>query len=356
MGIASSAVQLSAETARTAVKITAVGNGLRKPLVDIVSNVSGVEAERNLQGRRERADLKGVPSPRRITYDYQSLTSPMWTPRRPEFSCAANSVSLMMPIIEPYFVRSARRALPLLSSSLVPLATGYLEQEAEHLRQHRLFNQLLVDNYPSLRHTERFMKRAYRWLEDHRSLEFSCAFAAVSETMAYSAARWAAERRTELFGRADEVAATLFLWHLAEEVEHKSAAFEIHRQLVAAEGRPVLARCRLLGAMALALGLVVLFVVWGTTVMLWGEHRFHHPIAWYRLTRWSLVFAFELLSNLTLSLLPGFHPDDLADPLFYEVWLREFDADTGSIPPWTDVPIRVGSPTQPLQETGLHAD
>ena len=278
-------------------------------------------------------------SPRRVTFDYSSQTSPIWTPARPEFSCAANSVSLMMPIIEPYFVRSARRALPLLPPDLATTAQAYLEQEAEHFRQHRLFNRMLTDRYPALQRTERTLGAVYRWLERNRSLAFSCAFAAASETMAYSAARWAADRRSELFRDADEVASTLFLWHLAEEVEHKSAAFEIHRRVADFEDRPVLARLRLVASMVVALALVVAFVVWGTTVMLAGERRLHHPIAWFRLLRWSLVFAFELLGNLAVSLLPGFHPDDFVDPLFYEVWLREFDAATGTVPIWVDVPV-----------------
>lgn len=283
------------------------------------------------------ADLYNVLSPRRVSFDYSSQRSPIWTPTRPEFSCAANSVSLMMPIIEPYFVRSARRALPLLPPDLATTAQAYLEQEAEHLRQHRLFNRMLTEHYPALRRTERAMGSIYRWLEDSRSLGFSCAFAAASETMAYSAARWAAERRTELFRDADDVATTLFLWHLAEEVEHKSAAFEIHRQLVDIDDRPRRGRLRLVAAMISALTLVIVFVVWGTTVMLAGERRLHHPIAWFRLSRWSVAFAFELLGNLALSLLPGFHPDDFVDPLFYEVWLREFDAATGTLSIWTDV-------------------
>ncbi len=276
-------------------------------------------------------------SPRRVLFDYETLHSPVWTPTRPEFSCAANSVSLMMPIIEPYFVRSARRALPLLPADLAPTAEAYLQQEAEHLRQHRLFNRLLTDRYPALHRTERVMGHLYRHLEQRRSLEFSCAFAAASETMAYSAARWAAERRQELFRGADDVAATLFLWHLAEEVEHKSAAFDIHRHVVEREGRAARARLRLVAAMAMALFLVIVFVVWGTTVMLAGERRLHHPVAWFRLTSWAVTFAFEMLGNLVISMLPGFHPDDLADPAFYEVLLREFDAESASVPIWTDV-------------------
>jgi predicted metal-dependent hydrolase len=283
---------------------------------------------------------------RRIRFSYDDRDDPIWTPRRPEFSCAANSVSLMMPIIEPYFVRSARRAQPLLPTDLAREAQVYLEQEAQHHGQHVVFNRLMCRRYAGLARTEKTMGWMYRWLEERGSLEFSCAFAAASETMAYSAARWAADHRLELFTGADDVVASLFLWHLAEEVEHKSVAFDIHQHLVAQEGRPIRAWFRHLTAMVVALALVVGFVFWGTTVMLAGERRLRHPVAWFRLIRWSTVFAFELLTNLFLSLFPGFHPDDLTDPLWYELWLREFDTDTATFPVWTQVPATPGIPTQ----------
>ncbi len=290
--------------------------------------------------------MRIVITERRIRFEYPANTDPVWTPRRPEFACAANSVSLMMPTIEPYFVRSARRAQEHLPEPLATLTAGYIGQEAQHHRQHVIFNRQLHERYPGLRRSERTMGRIYKALEDRLSLEFSCAFAAASETMAYSAARWAADHRRELFRGADDIPASLFLWHLAEEVEHKSVAFEIYRHLADKEARPVRSWLRHLSAVIVALTLVMIFVFWGTTVMLAKERRLHNPVAWARLLRWSLVFAFELLTNLTVSLLPGFHPDNLTDPLWYDVWLREFDAGSETFPLWTDVPDSLGITTQ----------
>ena len=295
----------------------------------------------DLQRRQE-----DVIATRRIRFEYPDDLDPMWTPGRPEFACAANSVSLMMPSIEPYFVRSARRSLPLLPPDLARDATSYLEQEAQHHGQHLAFNRIMHRRYKGLARTEAAMKWAYGRLEAQGSLEFSCAFAAASETMAYSAARWAADHRAELFTGADEVPASLFLWHLAEEVEHKSVAFDIHRHLTGGSPTSIRSLLRYVTAMVIALSLVITFVVWGTSVMLAAERRMHLPVAWFRLIRWSVVFAFELLTNLVVSLLPGFHPNDLTDPLWYEIWLREFDAGTGSLPVWTEVPGALGITTQ----------
>lgn len=264
---------------------------------------------------------------RRIGFDYPEEIGVAWTPHQPEFACAANSVSLLMPFMEPYFVRSIAAALPRLDPDLAARTRAYLGQETQHHVQHQRFNEALTSRYRSLRFVERRAEQVYRWLGRTRSAEFNLGFAASSEAIAYSAARWSAERRRQLFSGADPVVASLFLWHLAEEVEHKSVAFDVFRSC---EGR----RRHYLGAGLLALVLVLVFVGVGTTIMLGAERRLFHPVAWFRLTGWAITFAFELVPNLALSLFASHHPDQWVDPLWYEVWLREFDASSGSLPLW----------------------
>ena len=70
-----------------------------------------------------------------FTFDDES--DPLWNPHAPEFACAANSVSLMMPFVEPYFVRSIRAALPRLDGPLQETALGLASQELAHQHQHR---------------------------------------------------------------------------------------------------------------------------------------------------------------------------------------------------------------------------
>lgn len=281
------------------------------------------------------------PTSRRVRFDYPPTTPPVWTPNKPEFSCAANSVSLMMPTIEPFFVRSARAALADLNpedhGEFIDETRRYIAQEAQHHGQHVRFNQILEQRYRVVEPLDRLIGRVYATVEKRGSQQFNVAFAAASETMAYSAARWAAHRRTELFQGADEVTTTLFLWHLAEEVEHKSVAYDLYWTIY---GERQGARRLYARAMAVALTLMVLFVVSGTTLLLTAERRLLHPMAWIRLTRWGVGFAFELLSNLAVSLLPGHHPDRFADPLWYEVWLQEFDAESETMPIWSAPALR----------------
>lgn len=265
---------------------------------------------------------------RRIAFDYPPDLDVAWIPARPEFACAANSISLLMPYMEPYFVRTVAAVVDELDGEVGSAARGYLGQEGAHHRQHRRYNRLLTDRYPGLRRVERWAAFAYRWLGRTRSSSFNLAFVAASETIAYSAARWSAGRRRDLFEGADPIVASLFLWHLAEEVEHKSVAWDV---FVACGGT----RRRYGLAAVAALALVAVFVGTGSTVMLAAERRLLNPLSWLRLGGWAVTFAFELVANLVVSVLPGHHPDDFTDPLWFEVWLREYDATTGTLPLWT---------------------
>ena len=255
---------------------------------------------------------------RRPVFGYQPDTNPCWTPNRPELACAANSVSLLMPFMEPYFVRSIAAARPHLDGELASRTRAYLSQESQHHCQHRRFNQILIGRYPGLVVVERLADRYYRWLGRRAGAEFNLAVASASETIAYSAARWSAHRRHALFDGADPKVVALFWWHLAEEVEHKAVAFEVCRARKVKFGRYV-------QAMLLSLAAVMCFVAAGTTVMLFTERRIADPRSWLRLGWWAVTFAFELIPNLVVSLWPGFHPDQLVDPLWYDLWRRQHD-------------------------------
>jgi len=265
---------------------------------------------------------------RRVQFAYPDDMDPAWNRRFPEFAFAANSVSLIMPYAEPYFVKSVRSALPDLDPANRERTEDYLRQELGHHVQHRHFNDVIGRHYPKISRVEGWMRRTYGWLGRTRSRRFNLAFAAGSETIAYAIARWTDAHLGEFFDGADPVAATMFLWHLAEEVEHKTVAFDVYDEI---DG----SRLRYLAAMTLSFTILAWFTVISTFTMLRAEHRAFRPGTWFRLLKWSMSLSFEILPDMLVSAMPGHHPDDFVDPALLTSWLGYFDPETGTMPVWT---------------------
>lgn len=264
---------------------------------------------------------------RRVGFNYPDTSLLAWTPHLPEVAAAANSVSLLMPYLEPFLARSLRRVLADLPPELATRTQWLIDQELSHQREHRNFNRRLREEAPALTRVERLMRGFFRRLERRGSRDLVLAFCAGGETVAFSIARWTERHASELFRDADPVVTTLFMWHLAEEVEHKSVAFDVQRALGGS-------RVRYLGGALLALVVLGFFTIVGSLTMLHAQRRLKNPLAWWRLTRWALSLAFEVLPNVFAAALASHHPSRIADPTSLVAWLRLYDPETGSIPLW----------------------
>lgn len=268
---------------------------------------------------------------RRMRFEYPDDFTAAWTPELPEFACVANSVSLLMPHVEPMFVRAIRhgadelRRVGGLSEELSADTAAYLRQEASHLAQHRRFNDLLITEVPSLRRVDRAIAWTVRHLERRwgrgtHGVTTLAGLVAGGEAVAYAIARWTEPRMGTLLRGADPTAAQLYLWHLAEEVEHKSVAYDV---FIALGGKK---RTYLLGLLTL-LTILGVFVVTGTTLMLAKQRRLWRPVAWWRLTSWALSFLFEAVPDMISTAVGRHHPDDLCDPAWFGLYLQGIDHD-----------------------------
>ncbi|NLA36617.1 MAG: metal-dependent hydrolase, partial [Actinobacteria bacterium] len=207
---------------------------------------------------------------RRVSFEFSPDLTPSWNPALPEFSAAANAVSLMMPYVEPFVIRAVREQVPFLRASgrddLAHDAQLYVRQEAEHQTQHRRFNATLSHQVRGVAFVERLLARTYRMLWNRGSERFHLAFATASESAAYGVARWVERNHAQLFAQADPTVASLFLWHLAEEVEHKDVAYDLYDARYSS-------RLPLGAAMIVAVVLLAAFTAIGTTIGLAQQRR-----------------------------------------------------------------------------------
>lgn len=278
---------------------------------------------------------------RRVSFAYPADFEPMWAPHNPEFAAAANGISLGMPYAEPRFIEAVTATFDELEPDLRARTEGYVFQETGHFTQHARLNEIVVARYPGLRRVERLLAINDRWV-GRRSRKFRVAYAASGETISYGVARWTEARLGVLMDRADPVAATLFCWHLAEEIEHKSATFDVFE---ATDG----SRLRYAWTAWIGFTTIVFFAFLAALVQLHGEKRLHLPICWFRLFKLGISMAFEVMPTLAVSALPGHHPKDFVDPIYLPAWLGQYDPVTGTMPLWGSTP---GGPTT----VPFHAD
>lgn len=265
---------------------------------------------------------------RRVRFGWPDDLPVVWTPATPELAIAADAVSMLMPHAEPYVVATARAAIAegLIDDPAQVAATeAYVRQEAQHHAQHRRFNDLLVAQVPGLARTDRWFAAAFGWLR-RRSTRFGLAFAAAFETIAFVSARWV-DKHLALLRGAEPSVATMFLWHLAEEVEHKRVAFDTYQ---AAGG----GRLRYVGAMVTAAVVLAVGTFVATMVLLRQQGRLFNPLAHLRLAGWSISFIITALPVMVVSALPGHHPEDLVDPAGFDHWLEHLDPATATVPEW----------------------
>ncbi len=258
---------------------------------------------------------------RRVRFDWDAVDPTDWHHELPEFGAGANAVSLLMPHAEPFVIDAVAQY------ASTPATQAWIGQERAHHGAHARFNRRLITTSRTARMLDRVAKEVFGALR-RRSPEFALAFAAAFEIVAFCSARWAEAGLRRFFGGANPEAATIFLWHLAEEIEHKGLVHDVMAAVPTASRRyhgAVLAACVVLLGFT-ALGGVLLFATSGRSAL--------NPLRWIRLVGWGFSFAFVVLPVVGQSMTSGFHPNDLVDPPWMAAWLREFDPATNTISRW----------------------
>lgn len=183
--------------------------------------------------------------PRKVQFDW-SETPLEWIPGQPFASHFINEINLLLPAGEFWFCRLYNKALPYVTDAkLRDDVQMFVRQEAMHARAHGgaiveylhahgvetesntrredwLFETLLADE-PFGRKLPKFAQK--QWLV------FRLGIIAAVEHMTCVLGQYALENKTWDQVGADPVLLDLLRWHGAEEVEHRSVAFDLYRHL-----------------------------------------------------------------------------------------------------------------------------
>ncbi|NEX60464.1 metal-dependent hydrolase [Noviherbaspirillum galbum] len=147
-----------------------------------------------------------------------------------------NALSMSFPVGEQFFIDSVRngyKALPLeQQESYRQEVQGFIGQEATHRRIHGLFNAHLEKQGLVNAWAPRAQKRMA--LLEGTDPRHALAITAANEHFTAIFAEWMLANHDLLDG-AEPRLKTMWLWHSAEESEHKSTAFELYRALGGSE-------------------------------------------------------------------------------------------------------------------------
>jgi predicted metal-dependent hydrolase len=182
--------------------------------------------------------------PRRVQFDFQD--SPLhWIPDDPYATHIINGINMILPAGELWFCRVYNKALPLVTDpQLRADVEGFIRQEAIHSRAHSKAEQYLQAHGME---TDEFRERI-EWLFEtvlgeaplgqkllqNRFLEkrwliLRVGVIAAIEHFTGVLGQWCMDNKS--WDKADPVMADLFRWHLAEEVEHRTVAFDLFQHL-----------------------------------------------------------------------------------------------------------------------------
>ncbi|MES3000148.1 MAG: metal-dependent hydrolase [Pseudomonadota bacterium] len=169
---------------------------------------------------------------RRLLVDMEAPIARNWCDGDAFRSALFNALSMSFPVGEQFFIDSVRNGFKALAPEkqerFKDEVQGFIGQEATHRRLHSLYNAHL----DKLGLVNDWAPRAQARLKllDGLDPRHAVAITAANEHFTAILADWML-RNPDMLGTQDPRLATLWLWHSAEESEHKTTAFDVYQAL-----------------------------------------------------------------------------------------------------------------------------
>jgi predicted metal-dependent hydrolase len=168
---------------------------------------------------------------RQMDFHFPANIDPVVVAGDPEQSYMLIGLSLLLPYLEPYLIRTMKVAKKQVQDeNLIRDIESFNGQEGQHFKQHMKLNDAIrLQGFEELGELEQQLDADYRRFTKTHSLRFNLAYAEGFEALTTAAARFSFER-----GEAENThpaVAALFKWHLVEELEHRTVAFDVYDHL-----------------------------------------------------------------------------------------------------------------------------
>lgn len=256
--------------------------------------------------------------PRKIGIELDSNIPMYWCDNRAFMTQMLNTYTLLIPDNESYYIRHLRKcADDLTDEDLLQSMHSFCRQEAQHGIEHKAYWKNLESQ--GIRY-KGFVKCVgwfnYKLLEPVIPKNLHLAnIACIEHANAYIGALFL-ERN--LLVNSDPRMKFLFSWHFAEEIEHKSVAFDVYQHICGSY--PI----RVLSAF-LVFPLFYLINTSGTFYLLWQDRKFFRIDTWKDFARFLFKDGalYHTAKNIFLYLKPGFNPSQIDDYNLAENFLSD---------------------------------
>jgi predicted metal-dependent hydrolase len=183
--------------------------------------------DRSTGAKKKMLTTQSVPRPRSAPVTFEEGVPRRWFADLAVASHIVNGVNLLFPAGERFFVRSVHHYLGQIEDPLLrEQVKGFFGQEGRHAHAHeRFFEVLEAQGYEIAPFLEAYESFVYGQIEPRTSPELRLS---VTVALEHFTAILAANALSDgLLDLAHPTMRGLLLWHAAEEIEHRSVAFDV---------------------------------------------------------------------------------------------------------------------------------
>lgn len=261
----------------------------------------------------------------RKNLNFVSDTTPKyWFENDPFMTRVADSLQLVFPDGERYFIESVRAYRDdITDDNLKKAVKDFIMQEAQHGMAHDKVNKALIKQGMPVEGMIDFAKKSMRDMTKRYSREFNIANTAATEHLTALMAKCFFERKATM-ANVDPYMRGLMAWHAIEEMEHRAVCFDVMRDVA-----DVADRKRNLAMLQTSI-LFPLFTLYRANIMLKADG--FSVLQRMRMFRKGIPKLFGkngLLAPISQDYLdwysPDFHPDNHPMIHSYQVWLDVYE-------------------------------
>lgn len=202
---------------------------------------------------------------RQVDIDFGSVPKGPWFPAGGPLEVMFNAASLSFPPTERFFIAAVRDCQDRVSD---PVLRGqirdFIYQEAMHNKVHLDCNTMLARHYPNCHRAEKISLVTFRWL-GRLPRRFRLSLSSALEHFTSMVADTLLRHPDDFRSVVPPEVADMWLWHAAEETEHKSVCFDVHQAVL---GSGPASYCNRIAGMLLATPLFLFVMILSGSVVL----------------------------------------------------------------------------------------